>query len=129
MGVKHKKQSFIQGAMILMVAGILNRILGFIPRIVLPRIIGAEGVGLYQLGYPLLILILTIITSGIPLAVTKMTAEAESQGREDKVRSILKISLVRLSFQKKGFSSTVMYRFKLLCTRYTYVSRTRKKSP
>lgn len=47
-----KKQTFIQGTMILLAAGIVNRILGFIPRIALPRIIGAEGVGIYQLGYP-----------------------------------------------------------------------------
>lgn len=46
------KQTFIQGTMILLVAGIVNRLLGFIPRIMLPRVIGAEGVGLYQLGYP-----------------------------------------------------------------------------
>lgn len=49
-----KKQTFIQGTMILLAAGIINRILGFIPRIVLPRVIGAEGVGLYQQGYPFL---------------------------------------------------------------------------
>ena len=44
--------------MILLAAGIINRILGFVPRIMLPRMIGAEGVGLYQMGYPLLIVIL-----------------------------------------------------------------------
>lgn len=84
-----KKQSFIKGTMILMAAGIINRILGFVPRITLPRIIGAEGVGLYQLGYPFLTVILTVITGGIPLAVAKLTAEAESEGNEAAVRRIL----------------------------------------
>lgn len=54
-GVVLKKQTFIQGAMILLAAGIINRILGFIPRIALPRVIGAEGVGIYQLSYPFLL--------------------------------------------------------------------------
>jgi stage V sporulation protein B len=87
------KQSFIHGTMILLAAGIMNRLLGFIPRITLPRVIGAEGVGLYQMGWPFLIVILTIITGGIPVAVAKLVAEAEAENNETRIRSILKISL------------------------------------
>src|SRR3954469_96117 len=74
-----RKQSFIQGAMILLAAGLLNRILGFIPRVALPRMIGAEGVGLIQLVYPFTIVMLTLIAGGIPLAVAKLVAEADSK--------------------------------------------------
>lgn len=77
------KQSFIKGTLILLAAGILNRLLGFIPRIALPRIIGPEGVGIYQLGYPFFIVLVTIITGGIPLAIAKMVAEAEGAGKRD----------------------------------------------
>jgi len=87
------KQSFIQGTMILLAAGIINRILGFVPRIALPRIIGPEGIGLYQMGYPFLIVVLTIITGGIPIAVAKLVAEAEAERNEARIRSILRISL------------------------------------
>lgn len=88
-----RKQTFIQGAMILLAAGIINRILGFIPRIALPRIIGAEGIGLYQMGYPLLIVLITIVTGGIPLAVAKLIAEFDSRGHEDRIRQVLTVSL------------------------------------
>lgn len=88
------KQSFITGTVILLLAGVVNRILGFVPRIALPRVIGPEGVGIYQLGYPFLIFIITIITGGIPLAVAKMVAEADSEGDEAKVKRILKRSLI-----------------------------------
>ncbi|KGE18259.1 stage V sporulation protein B [Paenibacillus wynnii] len=87
------KQSFIQGTLILLAAGILNRLLGFIPRIALPRIIGAEGVGLYQLGYPFFIVLITLITGGIPLAIAKMVAEAEGEHRPDRSRQILRTGL------------------------------------
>jgi stage V sporulation protein B len=87
------KQSFIHGTMILLAAGIINRLLGFVPRIALPRMIGAEGVGIYQLGYPFLLVLLTIITGGIPLAVAKLVAEAESVHDEYKGKQILYISL------------------------------------
>jgi stage V sporulation protein B len=79
--------------MILLAAGIINRILGFIPRITLPRVIGAEGVGLYQMGWPFLIVILTIITGGIPIAIAKLVAEAEAERNEVRSRTILKNSL------------------------------------
>ncbi|MGN7765317.1 stage V sporulation protein B [Paenibacillus sp. 22594] len=88
-----RKQSFIQGTLILLAAGIINRMLGFIPRIILPRVIGAEGVGLYQLGYPFFIVLVTIITGGIPLAIAKMVAEAEGEGRPEESRRILHTGL------------------------------------
>ncbi|CAG7631435.1 Stage V sporulation protein B [Paenibacillus solanacearum] len=87
------KQSFIKGTLILLAAGIVNRILGFIPRITLPRVIGAEGIGLYQMGYPFLIVILTIVTGGIPIAVAKLVAAAEAEGDEAKVRSIFRMTM------------------------------------
>lgn len=88
-----RKQSFIQGTIILLCAGIINRMLGFIPRIALPRIIGAEGVGLYQLGYPFFIVLITVITGGLPLAVAKLVAEAEGENRPEQSRRILHTSL------------------------------------
>ncbi|USB34282.1 stage V sporulation protein B [Paenibacillus sp. YPG26] len=101
------KQSFIHGTMILLAAGLINRILGFIPRIILPRIIGAEGVGLYQLGYPFFLVIVTIISGGIPLAVSKLVAEAESAGQPDRSRAILRTSLI--------FSISAGFLFTFLC--------------
>lgn len=87
------KQTFIKGAMILLAAGIINRLLGFVPRIALPRIIGAEGVGLYQLSYPFLTVMLTVITGGIPLAITKWTAEAVSRGDSARVKQIFRTAM------------------------------------
>lgn len=79
--------------MILLAAGIINRILGFIPRIALPRIIGAEGVGLYQLGYPFMSVLVTIVTGGIPLAVAKWVAEARSIGDIHGERKIFRTAM------------------------------------
>ncbi|NHN30060.1 stage V sporulation protein B [Paenibacillus agricola] len=87
------KQSFMKGTLILLAAGIINRILGFIPRITLPRLIGAEGVGLYQMGYPFMIVILTLITGGIPIAVAKLVAEAEVENNESRTRHILHLAM------------------------------------
>lgn len=87
------KQSFIQGTIILFAAGIVNRVLGFIPRMMLPRIIGAEGVGIYQLAYPFLIVMITLITGGIPLAIAKLIAEAEVAYAQKHIKRILSVAL------------------------------------
>jgi stage V sporulation protein B len=91
--VSLQKQTFIQGALILLAAGLVNRLLGFIPRIMLPRLIGAEGVGLIQLVYPFMIVLLTVISGGIPLAVAKMVAEANSRSDEAAARSVVRLAM------------------------------------
>jgi stage V sporulation protein B len=93
-GIHVTKQSFIKGTLILLAAGVINRILGFIPRMALPRILGAEGVGLYQMGYPFMIVILTMITGGIPIAVAKLIAAAEAEGNESRMRRIFRLAMV-----------------------------------
>ncbi|MCX7711597.1 MAG: stage V sporulation protein B [Clostridia bacterium] len=69
------KKSFIGGTIILMCAGLIVRILGFIYRIYLSNLIGAEGMGLFGLISPIYSLVILTLTSGISIAVSKMVAE------------------------------------------------------
>ncbi|MCZ8519052.1 MULTISPECIES: stage V sporulation protein B [Paenibacillus] len=103
------KQSFIKGTLILLAAGIINRILGFIPRMTLPRVIGAEGIGLYQMGWPFLVVILTLVTGGIPVAVAKLVAAAEAEGNEARIRSIFRISLALSAALGLFFGAAILY--------------------
>ncbi|MGP7816856.1 stage V sporulation protein B [Niallia sp. 01092] len=84
---------FLKGTMILLVAGFITRVLGFINRIVIARFIGEDGVGLYMMVYPTLILVVTITQFGLPVAISKNVAEAEAEGNNRKVKSILVVSL------------------------------------
>ncbi len=102
------KQSFIQGTLILLAAGIVNRILGFIPRITLPRVIGPEGIGLYQMGWPFLIVILTIVTGGIPVAVAKLIAAAEAEGDASRVRTIFRVALALATAVSLVFTAVIV---------------------
>ncbi|MFD1904665.1 oligosaccharide flippase family protein [Paenibacillus rhizoplanae] len=89
-----RKQTFIQGTIILLFAGIINRMLGFIPRIALPRIIGAEGGRSVSARIPVFFIVLiTVITGGIPLAIAKLVAEAEGENRPEQSRKILQTGL------------------------------------
>jgi len=87
------KQTFLHGALILVAAGLVTRLLGFINRIVVARVMGAEGVGLYMMALPTLILAITITQFGLPVAISKRVSEAEATGNEKKIKSILIVSL------------------------------------
>ena len=66
---------FIKGAAILAVAGVGVRFIGAVMKIWLVGIIGDEGIGLYQMSYPIYSTLLAISTAGIPVAVSKLVAE------------------------------------------------------
>ena len=101
--------------MILLAAGLINRLLGFIPRVVLPRIIGAEGVGLYQMSYPFFIVLVTLITGGIPLAVSKLVAQSTSDGQRYCAKQILQISLLFTLMLGISFMFLCLFLTKWLC--------------
>lgn len=92
-GGRMSKQTFLKGTLILILAGFTTRVLGFINRIVLARLIGTEGVGLYMMAVPTLGLVITITQLGLPVAISKLIAEAEAQGDHRKIKKILVVSL------------------------------------
>ncbi|MBP3038015.1 stage V sporulation protein B [Bacillaceae bacterium Marseille-Q3522] len=85
---------FLKGTMILLIAGLITRVLGFINRIVIARFIGEEGVGLYMMAFPTFILVITITQFGLPVAISKNVAEAEAAGDTAKTKKILIVALV-----------------------------------
>jgi len=89
--------SIWQGAAILMLASLFNRFLSFIYRMLVVRLIGPEGMGLYEMVFPFYSLVLMIATAGVPVALAKLTAEKIALQAWGKVRSIFRISLVFLS--------------------------------
>jgi stage V sporulation protein B len=62
---------------------VLTRILGFFFRIYLSRMLGAEALGIYQVSLSVFMVLITIVASGIPLVVSKITAKFHS--RQDKI--------------------------------------------
>ncbi len=88
------KKTFIAGAIILMIAGFISRIIGFVYRIYLSNLIGAEGMGLYQLIVPIYTLIILTLTSGVSISVSKMIAEEMAKGHNINIKRISKVGLI-----------------------------------
>ncbi len=70
-----KSSSYLKGAFILSLAGIIAKIMGFGYRIILSRILGDEGIGLYQMAYPIYTTLLVVSRSGIPIALAKLISD------------------------------------------------------
>ncbi|WP_163970106.1 stage V sporulation protein B [Oceanobacillus halotolerans] len=86
------KQTFLQGTIILIMAGLITRFLGFINRLVVARLMGEEGVGLYMMALPTLFLVITLTQLGLPVAISKRVAEAEARNDQQKIKKILTVS-------------------------------------
>ena len=87
------KHKLFQGAIILTAAGFITRFMGFFFRIFLSHAFGEENVGLYQLTFPVYALCLSLSTSGIQTAVSRMVAGKVSLGRQKEAKSILYTAL------------------------------------
>lgn len=72
------KSNAVKGTFILMAAGLLTRFLGFYYRIFLSSRIGAEGMGLYQMIFPLFGLCMALSVSGIQVAISRFVSTAAS---------------------------------------------------
>ena len=88
------KNMFLRGAMALTAAGIVVKLLGGVNRILLSRILGGEGIGLYQIAYPVYVLGLSIAGAGVPIALSVMVAEKIAQGDSGGARRIFRIILI-----------------------------------
>lgn len=90
------KESFLRGAAILGIAGIVVKILGAVYRIPLANIIGDEGLGYYQTAYPIYNLLFSISTAGLPVAIAKLVSEKRALGDYRGGQRVFRISFAGL---------------------------------
>ena len=83
------KNTLIKGTVILVLTGLMTRFLGFYYRIFLSAQIGAEGIGLYQMIFPIYILFISISSSGIQLAICQQVSKDESKGKSSLFAGLL----------------------------------------
>lgn len=72
----------------------LTRIAGFLFRIYLSRVIGAEALGLYQVAFSVFMVLLTIVSSGLPFMVSRLTASYQVSGERKKQSGLVMSALI-----------------------------------
>lgn len=86
---KHKVSPIISGTVILTVASLITRIIGFFYRMFLSSEFGEEGMGIYQLTSPILGLSFSLCVSGFQTAISKYVASEESKGHNATALTVL----------------------------------------
>ena len=75
-------QSFLAGAVIISLGGFISKLLGAVYRIPLTNVLGGEGMGIYQMVYPLYCILLTVSASGIPTGISRLISSGKGAGAE-----------------------------------------------
>ena len=69
------KNTFLKGAFFLTAGAFVSKALGALYKIPLVSLIGSEGIGRYQMVYPVYLLLLTLSSVGVPSAISRLTAK------------------------------------------------------
>ena len=75
------KNKFISSTIILVVGGFVTKLFAMLIRIIITRMIGTEGIGLYMLVNPTFLLFIAIAVLGMPTAISKLVAENKRNNR------------------------------------------------
>lgn len=93
-----REQSMFTGAAILAGAGLVVKVIGACFKIPLGAFLQPEGIAVFSVAYNLYALLFTIATAGVPIAVSKLVAEAAAQGRHSDAVRVLKAALLGFAF-------------------------------
>lgn len=88
-----KKSKFIKSSIILIIGGLITKVLGMIIKIITTRLIGVYGMGIYMMVSPTYMLLISICTFGLPVAISKLVAE-DKFNNKNIILSIIPISLM-----------------------------------
>ncbi len=94
MEAPRKKQSFLHGAALLAAAVAVVKFLGALYKIPLAAIIGDAGYSYFNNAYDIYAVLLTISTAGLPVAMSRMIAEANSLGNRRQIERIYRTASV-----------------------------------
>ena len=113
-----KKQNFIYGAAILTVGVIIMKVLGAIYKIPLGNILGDYGYGIFYATYNVYNIFFTLSTAGLPVALSRLIAEADANGRVKQEEKTFKTAIITFAFIGVIFSSVMFFGSDWLAANY-----------
>lgn len=91
--MKKQYTSLAFGVIILAISGFINKMLGFVYRVWTVRLIGSEGIGLFQMVLPPFTFLLLLTTAGIPLTLSKLISEHVALNQHAQAKKIFSVAL------------------------------------
>lgn len=93
MTFRFSKKTFAYGMLSLCISSVILQLLGFIYRIGISRLAGAEGMGVFQMVMPVYAILQAITLSGLTMAVSRLTAGESARGNLRGVRDVMKTAV------------------------------------
>lgn len=87
---------FLKGTLVLTIAGFVVKAIGSINWILLSRVLGGEGIGIYQMAFPIYLLALQVSSAGIPVAISIVTAEKLAKSDYWGAKKVFNVSFIVL---------------------------------
>ena len=106
---KANNHKFLKGTLILTISSIVVKVIGSLNWIILSRVMGGEGIGLYQMGFPIYLMAITVSSAGIPVAISIITAEKLAQKDYLGAQRVFHISLRLLLLTGLIFSGALLF--------------------
>lgn len=92
-----KRQGFLSGAFILVLATALVKIIGAFFKMPLTELIGGEGMGYFSTAYSLFNPVSAIAITGLPVAVAKIVAANGARGNYRNIKKLFRITVMVFS--------------------------------
>ncbi len=89
-----KKQNFLHGAVILTAGLAVIKVLGAIYKIPIANILGNDGYGMFLAAYNVYNVFYTVSTAGVPVALARLIAASEANGRPMQIRRYYRTSVM-----------------------------------
>ncbi len=102
-------KKFLKGTLILTASSMVVKVIGSLNWIILSRILGGEGIGLYQMGFPIYLMAITVSSAGIPVAISIITAEKVAENDFFGAKRVFNVSLRLLFISGLVFSSALWF--------------------
>ncbi|MDE7165190.1 MAG: polysaccharide biosynthesis protein [Clostridiales bacterium] len=93
---EHTVKSFGRSAVALAAIGIIAKLIGALYRVPLTNIVGAEGMGLYQMVFPLYTVLLAFCGSGMSGATSRVVAKYTALGNTAAAKRTIRIAILPL---------------------------------
>ena len=106
---QNSNSKFLKGTMILAVSSIVVKIIGSLNWIILSRVLGGEGIGLYQMGFPIYLMAITVSSAGVPVAISIITSEKLANKDYRGAKRVFNVSLRLLLLTGLAFSSALFF--------------------
>ncbi len=100
---------FLKGTLILAASSIVVKVIGSLNWIILSRVLGGEGIGLYQMGFPIYLMAITVSSAGVPVAISIITSEKLAHKDYRGAKRVFNVSLRLLLLTGLFFSLAVFF--------------------